>query len=328
MHVLILGAAGMIGRKLAERLARDGAIAGRPVERFMLADVVAPTTPAGFEGPSQCLAVDLSAEGAAASLVSEQPDLIYHLAAIVSGEAEADLEKGYRVNLDGTRALFDAIRLAHAQTGWCPRVIYSSSLAVFGGDFPDIIPEDYAPTPQTSYGVQKLMGEHLLADYSRRGFFEGVGIRLPTICVRPGRPNRAASGFFSGIIREPLAGEEAILPVPDTVRHWMTGPRSAIGFMLHAATLDVADLRGRPNLTMPGLSVTVAEQIEALRTVAGEKAVALIRREPDPGIERIVAGWARAFEPARALQLGFTAESSFEEIVRAHIEDELGGRMR
>ncbi len=327
MHILILCAAGMIGRKLAERLAREGGLAGRPVDRLTLADVVAPAAPNGWTGACDCLAVDLSVPGAAAGLASRRPDLIVHLAAIVSGEAEADLETGYRVNLDGTRALFDAIRLEGAGGDWRPRVVFSSSNAVFGGSMPEVIDDEYLLTPQTSYGTQKGMGELLLADYSRRGILQGIGLRLPTICVRPGRPNRAASGFFSGIIREPLTGQEAILPVPDTLRHWFASPRAAVGFLLHAATLDLSRLGDRPNLAMPGLSATVAEQIEALRQVAGDRAVALIRREPDPAIERIVQGWARAFDPARALALGFTAETSFADIIRAHVEDELGGRI-
>ncbi len=332
MHVLILGAAGMIGRKLAERLARDAKLGGSNVDRLTLADVVEPAAPPSFSGACECLAIDLSAPGAASGLVAGRPDLIYHLAAIVSGEAEADLEKGYRVNLDGTRALFDAVREEGAGAegrapGWRPRVVFSSSNAVFGGNLPDVIDDDYILTPQTSYGAQKAMGELLLADYSRRGILDGIGLRLPTICVRPGVPNRAASSFYSGIIREPLVGREAILPVPETQRHWFASPRSAVGFLLHAATIEPARLDGRPNLNMPGLSATVAEQIEALRTVAGDKAVALIRREPDPAVERIVSGWARAFDPARARALGFTAEASFEEIVQAHVADELGGQV-
>jgi nucleoside-diphosphate-sugar epimerase len=325
MHVLILGAAGMIGRKLAESLAARP-LDGPSIDTMTLADVVLPMAPAGFTGSAETLAVDLATPGAAESLVSSKPDLIYHLAAIVSGEAEADLEKGYRVNLDGTRALLDAIRHLHDRDGWTPRFVFASSNAVFGGDFPDVIGDDYIVTPQTSYGTQKAMCELLLADYARRGIVRGIGLRLPTICVRPGKPNAAASGFFSGIIREPLAGLEAVLPVPDETRHWMTSPRSAIGFLRHAATLDTTKLGDRPNLSMPALSVTVAEQIAALEAVAGPKAVALIRRVPDPTIARIVAGWARAFAPERALSLGFTAEASFEQIIRAHIEDELGGR--
>jgi len=325
MHILILGAAGMIGRKLAESLA-SRPLDGPAVTQLTLADVVRPAVPSAFAGDAEALTVDLAAPGAAAALLQSKPDLIYHLAAIVSGEAEADLEKGYRVNLDGTRALLDAIRHLHDRDGWTPRFVFASSNAVFGGDFPDVIGDDYIVTPQTSYGTQKAMCELLLADYARRGIVRGIGLRLPTICVRPGKPNAAASGFFSGIIREPLAGLEAVLPVPDETRHWMTSPRAAVGFLRHAATLDLARLGDRPNLSMPALSVTVAEQIAALEAVAGPEAVALIRRVPDPTIARIVAGWARAFAPERALSLGFTAEASFEQIIRAHIEDELGGR--
>ncbi|WP_419730221.1 D-erythronate dehydrogenase [Lichenicola sp.] len=327
MHILILGAAGMIGRKLVDRLVSDGRLGDQAVTQLTLADVIAAPSPAGFAGTVDSRAVDLSSDHVAADLVAGRPDVIFHLAAIVSGEAEADLETGYRVNLDGTRSLFDAIRLQGAESGWRPRVVFSSSNAVFGGPLPGVIGDDYVVTPQTSYGTQKLIGELLLADYSRRHIFDGIGLRLPTICVRPGKPNRAASSFFSGIIREPLAGQEAILPVADTVRHWMTSPRSAIGFLLHAATLDLARVGERPNLTMPGLSVTVAEQIEALRRIAGDRTVALIRREPDPVIERIVGGWAQAFEAGQARALGFTAETRFDDIIQAHIDDELGGHI-
>ncbi|WP_428391687.1 D-erythronate dehydrogenase [Lichenicoccus sp.] len=323
MRVLILGAAGMIGRKLAERLAADGALAGQPLTHLALVDVVAPSPPPGFEAAT-CGAVDLAVPGTAGSLLRERPDVIYHLAAIVSGEAEADFERGYAVNLDGTRLLFEAVR---AVNGWSPRLVFASSNAVFGGVMPDRIDDDFALTPQTSYGTQKAIGELLLADYSRRGFFDGIGLRLPTICVRPGKPNRAASSFFSGIIREPLAGQEAILPVAESVRHWMASPRSAVHFLIHAAGLDTAALEGRPNLTMPGLSVTVGEQIAALRAVAGDRAVSLIRSKPDPVIERIVGGWARGFTAERAQALGFAAESRFEDIIRAYVEDELDGKL-
>ncbi|MBM9403772.1 SDR family oxidoreductase [Gluconacetobacter azotocaptans] len=324
MHVLILGAAGMIGRKLAEALGRAPVVGSHGITRLTLADVVLPAAPPGLEDRTDCLVADLGQPGEAARMAALRPDLVFHLAAIVSGDAEANLEKGYRINLDGTRALFDALR-PNAADGARPRVIFASTNAVFGGDMPDVIGDDYLLTPQTSYGTQKAMCELLLADYTRRGLLDGIGLRLPTICVRPGKPNLAASGFFSNIIREPLVGQEAILPVGEDVRHWMTSPRSAVSFFLHAATLDPATLGGRPNLTMPGLSVTVGEQIEALRKIAGPRAVALIRREPDPLIQRIVTGWARAFDPARARALGFVAEAAFEDIIQAHIDDELGG---
>ena len=196
------------------------------------------------------------------------PDVIFHLAAIVSGEAEADFEKGYRVNLDGTRFLFEAIR--KVGDGYQPRLVFTSSIAVFGAPFPEAIGDEFFHTPLTSYGTQKAIDELLLSDYTRRGFIDGIGIRLPTICVRPGKPNKAASGFFSNIIREPLAGHEAVLPVPETVRHWHASPRSAVGFLLHAAALDGATVGARRNLTMPGVAATVGEQIAALRKVAGD----------------------------------------------------------
>jgi nucleoside-diphosphate-sugar epimerase len=204
-------------------------------------------------------------------------------------------------------------------------VVYSSSIAVFGPPLPNVIGDEHYTTPATSYGTQKAMIELLLSDHSRRGFVDGVAIRLPTICVRPGKPNLAASGFFSSIIREPLNGEDAVLPVSTDVRHWFASPRSAIGFLLHAATLDGSRLGGRRCLTMPGVSATVAEEIEALRRVAGEDAVRRVRHEPDEAIMRIVAGWPRAFQARRARALGFRAEADFDEIVRAYVEDELGG---
>ena len=318
MHVLILGAAGMIGRKLTGRLVADGHVGGREIERLTLVDVVAPER----GGAAEAIAADLTAPGTAERLVEGRPDLIFHLAAVVSGEAEADFDKGYRVNLDGTRALLDAIRVAG---GYRPRLVFTSSIAVYGPPMPDPIPDDFQEAPLTSYGTQKAIGELLLADYTRRGFLDGVGLRLPTICIRPGRPNKAASGFFSSILREPLAGQEAVLPVPETVRHWHASPRSAVGFLVRAATLDGQDVGPRRTLSMPGLSATVGEQIEALRRIAGDRAVRLIRREPDDSIMRIVETWAPALDATRAMRLGFTAETSFDEIIRVHIEDELSG---
>ena len=323
MRILIIGGAGMVGRKLAERLAADNQLGGKEITSLVLQDVVPAAVPAGARFPVAIKTGDLSEPGEAEKLVADKPDVIFHLAAIVSGEAELDFEKGYRINLDGTRYLLDAVR--HA--GHKPRVVFTSSIAVFGAPFPDAIGDEFLTAPLTSYGTQKAIGELLLADYTRKGLLDGVGIRLPTICVRPGKPNKAASGFFSNIIREPLAGHEAVLPVSEDVRHWHASPRAAVGFLIHAATIDGARIGPRRNLTMPGLSVTVGEQIAALRNVAGDKVVARIRREPDPMIVKIVDGWPRNFDARRAVELGFRAEVSFEDIIRIHIEDELGGKI-
>ena len=326
MHVLILGAAGMIGRKLTERLVADASLGRRPIERLTLVDIVTPQVPARSLFPVAAEACDFAVPGAAERMLAGKPDIIFHLAAIVSGEAEADFSKGLRINLDGTRHLFDAIHGEMA--GRPPRVVFTSSIAVFGAPFPEAISDNFHHTPLTSYGTQKAICELLLADYSRRGFLDGIGIRLPTICVRPGKPNKAASGFFSGIIREPLNGEDALLPVGDEVRHWQASPRSAVGFLIHAATIDTSCLADRRNLTMPGLSVTVAEQIASLRRVAGDRVVDRIRREPDPVIARIVQGWPRNFDAARAAKLEFRlVERDFDDIIRFHIDDELAGRV-
>ncbi len=323
MRILIIGGAGMVGRKLAERLAKDGRLGTREITGMSLYDVVPPVAPAGARMPVKIMTGDLPAPGETDRLMAEKPDVVFHLAAIVSGEAEQEFNKGYRINMDGSRNLFESVR--HA--GHKPRVVFTSSIAAFGTPFPETIPDDYVNTPLTSYGTQKVIGELLLSDYTRKGFFDGVAIRLPTICVRPGKPNKAASGFFSNIMREPLAGQEAVLPVAETVRHWHATPRAAVGFLLHAATIDSDRVGTRRALTMPGITCTVGEQIAALKKVAGDKVVARIRREPDPVIMKIVEGWPRGFEAKRAIGLGFKAESSFEEIIRIHIEDELGGKI-
>ncbi len=228
MHVAVIGAAGMIGRKLTDRLVAEGRIGETAIEKFTLVDVITPPAPTGWTGELQLDTADLSVAGAPEELLQGRPDVIFHLAAMVSGEAEKDFEKGYRVNLDGTRALLEAIRAANAADGYRPRLVFTSSLAVYGAPFPNPIPDDFHVTPLTSYGAQKAMGELLLNDYTRRGFVDGIGIRLPTICIRPGKPNQAASGFFSSILREPLVGLEAVLPVrtPSGTGSRRRGPRS------------------------------------------------------------------------------------------------------
>lgn len=323
MHVLIIGAAGMIGRKLSERLARDASLNGQAISQMTLHDVVPPERPEGAGFPVAVETGDLSAPEAADALVAARPDVIFHLAAIVSGEAETDFDKGYRVNLHGTWGLLEAIRRAR----YAPRLVFTSSIAVFGAPFPEPIPDDFHHTPLTSYGVQKACGELLLMDYTRKGLVDGIGLRLPTICVRPGAPNKAASGFFSGIIREPLAGQAAVCPVAPDVRHWLASPRAAIGYLVHAAGLAGAAVGPRRSLTLPGLCMSVGGMVDALRRVAGDAVADRVRWEPDGFIQSIVAGWPQTFDARRATELGFEADADFETIIRIHIDDELGGRI-
>jgi nucleoside-diphosphate-sugar epimerase len=322
MHILITGAAGMIGRKLTDALVARGTMQGKPITGLTLVDVVAPILPDGVAGAA--LAADLTDPAAAPALIEAKPDVIFHLAAIVSGEAEADLHTGYAVNLHGTLGLCDAIT---RQENYRPRVVFTSSIAVFGAPLPEIIPDDQPTLPLTSYGTQKAMGELLISDLSRRGALDGVSLRLPTICIRPGKPNAAASGFYSSILREPLVGEPARLPVPDTTRHWFASPRAAVGFLLQAAEMDLEPLGQDRALSLPGVNATVADEIAALERIAGPKATALIHRDPDETVAKIVSGWPQAFDPARARALGFTAEPDMDTIIRAHIEDELDGQI-
>ncbi len=320
MKILVMGAAGMIGRKLIERLLNDGQLRGAAITDIHGFDVVEGSFQNAGSINVSMTAGDISDAAVVDALVENQPDVIFHLAAIVSGEAESDFEKGYRVNLLGTQNLFNAIV---ARDEYCPRMVYASSIAVFGAPFPESIEDEFHLTPLTSYGTQKAIGELLLADYTRKGHMDGLGMRLPTVVVRPGKPNLAASGFFSNIIREPLAGLPAVLPVSEDVMHWMASPRSAVGFCIHAAEIDGDTVGPRRNLTMPGLAITVGEMIAALEKVAGADTASLIERKTDETISGIVANWPRKFIAERAVSLGFSAETSFEDIIRVHIEDEL-----
>jgi len=327
MKILVTGSGGMIGRKLVERLVADKTLGGKTIESLTLVDVVESPIPAGAPANTKPIVTDFSEPGVSTTLIAERPDVIFHLAAIVSGDAEANFEKGYKINFNGSWSLFEAIRLEGQKEGqsspYKPRFVFASSLAVIGPPFPDSVPDEFAPTPSTSYGAQKAMTELMLADYSRKGFLDGVGVRLPTICIRPGKPNKAASSFFSGILREPLAGHEAPLPVGDDVRHWFASPRAAVGFFITAATIDTSSLGVRRSMTMPGVSATVGEEIEALRRCAGDKAVALIKRVEDPFVAQIVKGWAGRYDAKLASSLGFKAEKNFDEIIKVYQEDEM-----
>ena len=319
--ILILGGGGMVGQKLANRLAIKG-LSGNTDLNITLFDMAFPQH--GVAGPT-CVTGNLSDPAVASKLAAARPDIVFHLAAIVSGEAETNFDKGWDINMMSMWHLLQALRAEHeASMGeYVPRIIFTSSIAVFGGPYPDKIGDEFLSAPQTSYGAQKSICETLVSDFSRKGFVDGMSLRLPTVCVRPGKANLAASSFFSGIIREPLNGKTAYLPVADTVRHWHASPRAVAGFLTHATTLDTALLKNRRALNLPGVSCTVAEQIEALRRVAGQSAVDLIVSKPDPAIDKIVAHWPRDFAPERALSLGFRAETSFDEIVQTYIADDL-----
>ncbi|MCB2055508.1 MAG: SDR family oxidoreductase [Geminicoccaceae bacterium] len=322
MNVLITGGGGFIGKKLAAKLLQQGTIGGHSIDRLDVVDVV-PVQGLSDDPRLHTAALDITDEPAVRRLIEQGVDLVFHLAAIVSAAAEADTDLGYRVNLDGTRHLLEAMR---ARPG-TPKIVFASSCAVYGGDMPDVIRDDTHLTPQTSYGTQKAASELLVADYSRKGFVDGRSLRLPTIVVRPGKPNKAASTFASSIIREPLAGQEAVCPVSLESAMYILSPRRVVQAFVHTAELPSEAFGMTRSLLLPGITASVAEMIEALRRAAGDQAVARIRHEPDAMIQRIVQGWAPRADAARARSMGYEADASMDEIVRAHIEDELGGRI-
>ena len=317
MRVLITGGAGFLGQALAAHLLQVGHLRGadgtdETIDGITIADVVAAPQLAGDARVTQVTG-DITDRALLERAVDRQTTAVFHLAAVVSGQAEADFDLGMRVNVDGTRALLDVCRAA----GHRPRVVFASSVAVYGGDLPPVVLDSTPLTPQSSYGVQKAIGELLVSDYTRKGFIDGRSLRLPTVTVRPGKPNAAASSFASGIIREPINGETAVCPVDNGTTMWVISPETAIGCFTHAFELDAAALGHQRAFNLPGLSVTVGEMVAALRRVAGEEAAARIRWEPDPRIVRLVETWPGAFEPRRALALGFPRDHDFEDIVRA-----------
>ncbi|MEY2798054.1 MAG: hypothetical protein RIS22_320 [Actinomycetota bacterium] len=327
MRILILGGGGMIGQRLVERLAKEPHLGGKTISHVTLLDAfIEPKIPHKSDFVVDCQVADITNPKTCIELINKKPDVIFHLAAIVSGEAESNFEKGYSVNLDGTRNLFEAIR---AEKEYCPRVVYTSTAAVYGGPYPDGVDDDFILQPTTSYGTQKAIGELLLNDYSRRRILDGIGLRLPTICVRPGKPNAAASGVFSNIIREPLVGIETTLAVSKDVSMVFASPRSAVGFLIHAAQLDTSLLGWRRSMMMPGVHATIGDEIEALRRVAGEKVVSYIKEVPiDTFAQQMVDAWNfPAFPATRARSLGFTCEKSFDELIHLHIESELDGKI-
>ena len=318
MRITILGGGGFLGRKLATRLAQAGALDGRRIESLTLFDLHAPATvEAAFE--VRCLGGDVASAAALAEAIPDGTDAVVHLAAVVSAAAEADYDLGQRVNIAGTLAVVERCRALKKP----PRVLFTSSVASFGGGQAANLPDDARQLPGNSYGAQKAIGELLLQDATRKGFLDAVSIRLPTVVVRPGRPNKAASSFFSAILREPLLGLATELPVPDAFKVWVCSPRRAVEWFLHALAMDTGALGLDRGVNPPGLCCTVGEMLAALERVAGPEALALVNRVPDAAIEAIVGGWPARFTAERARRLGFSEQEGVEGILRAFIADDL-----
>jgi nucleoside-diphosphate-sugar epimerase len=311
MNILITGGGGFLGSRLARALrARDASA------RITLLDVAFPP---GLERDFTCVTGDLAARATIDKALGTDTGSIFHLAAVVSGGAEADFDLGYRVNMDGTHALLEAAR----GLGKPPRIVYASSVAAFGGVLPDVLDDSTTPAPQTSYGTQKVIGEYLVADYTRKGFIDGRSLRLPTIVVRPGKPNLAASSFASGIIREPVAGVECACPVPDSTGVWILSPRRAVEAFVHAHDLPGSRWPTTRVVNLPGITLTVREMLDAMGRVAGSEAVSRVKFVPDARIQGIVKTWPVRFATSRALAMGFKADADFESIVRDHLESEV-----
>jgi nucleoside-diphosphate-sugar epimerase len=318
MRIVITGGCGFLGRRLALRLLDKGSALG-PVDELVLFDNAPSALPLPDDKRVRTVTGDIADRATVRALIAPGTDAVFHLAAIVSGQAEADTELGYRVNLDGTRAVLDACRAL----GSAPKLIFASSLAVYGGALPPAVGDDTALTPQSSYGTQKAIGELLVNDYSRKGFIDGRALRLPTVVVRPGLPNRAASTFASSMIREPLTGKDAICPVsPDTVMA-LASPRRVVASLAHALDLPGEALGANRTLQLPGYSVSVGEMAEALRRAGGTAAYGRLLWRPDATIQAIVGSWPRELHAPRAEALGFQPDSGIDEAVRFFVEDDL-----
>lgn len=323
MKLLITGGAGFLGARLARELLRRGSLDGRRIETLLLADLAPPPPELLADARVQARTGALLEQ--AAALGAEGCDGVFHLASAVSAECEADFELGLRSNLDTTRALLDALRAGGQASGNRPRLVFASSVAVFGSDpalpLPAVVRDDTLPTPQSSYGIHKFICEQLIADYTRKGFIDGRSARLMTVSVRPGRPNGAASGFLSAIIREPLAGLEAVCPVDPATPIALASPATTIEGLIRVYEASREDFGGRTALNLPALTVTVREMLAALAEVAGPQALARVRFEPDAGVARMVGGWPARFESARVARLGLAADADFTGIVRQYLRD-------
>jgi D-erythronate 2-dehydrogenase len=328
MRIVITGGCGFLGRRVAMRLLAAGTPAG-PVAELVLFDNAAPALPLPEDGRLSLVTGDIADRATLARLIAPGTDAVFHLAAVVSGEAESDTDLGYRVNLDGTRAVLDACRaLGPGKSGNGPTLVFASSLAVYGGALPEMVGDDTALTPQSSYGAQKAIGELLVNDYSRKGFIDGRALRLPTVVVRPGRPNRAASTFASSIIREPLTGKEAICPVAPEAVMALASPRCVVAALVEALAIPAASFGASRSLQLPGFSVSVGEMAAAVRRAAGDDAYARIRWQPDPAIQRIVGSWPKALASPRAEAMGFARDRDIDEVIAAFIADDLALQRR
>lgn len=318
MNIVILGGGGVIGQKLGRKLAERGYLRGRQIERITLADINGPSSIGGMGVAVEAIRCDISDPRSVSEVLTADTDVIYLLAAVVSAHAEEDLDAGISINMKGTYHVLQRCR----ELGTRPVVVFTSSMAVYGGEVPDPITDHSFLNPQTSYGAQKAIGELLLNDYSRRGLVDGRGFRLPTISVRPGKPNRAASSFMSSIIREPLNGQEALCPVAEDFPHYYLSPRRCVENLIRGAEIDADDLGQNRCMIMPGRRWTIRQLIDALTEVAGLEPAKLIRWEDVPEIRRIVFGWRFDVRPERALRLGLRADESFAENVRYYLEDD------
>ena len=318
MNVFIIGGGGFLGQKLARALVARGELKGKAINSISLVDVMEPAAIDGGVIAVNTSICDITNSASVAEAVTADVDVIYLLAAIVSAHAEEDFDAGWSINMMGTLNVLERAR----ELGSKPRVVFTSSIAVYGGEVPDPIVDHTFLNPQTSYGAQKAVGELLLNDYSRKGYVDGVGFRLPTISVRPGKPNRAASSFMSSILREPLNGQEAICPVDADFPHYYLSPRKCVENLIKGAELEAQDLGQNRCMMMPGRMWTIGQLIEAMTSVAGAEPAKLIKWEAQPEIQKIVKGWRFDLRPEKAIKLGLTADDSFEDNVRYYIEDD------
>jgi D-erythronate 2-dehydrogenase len=322
MRIVITGGAGFLGTRLARAILARNSLTDargtvRPIRELVLLDV-APAPE--FDDPRvRTIAGDLANPAVVAHALAPDTDTVFHLAAVVSGQAEAEFDVGMRVNLDATRALLERCRRLAAP----PKFVFASSLAVFGGPLPDPVPDDAPLTPQASYGTQKAIGEYLVYDMTRKGFLDGRSLRLPTVTVRPGKPNKAASSFASGIIREPLSGVDAVCPVATTTKMWVISPRAVIANVIIGHEAPAAAFTHTRSVNVPGISIAVGDMVVALRRVAGDAIADRVKWQLDPAIDRIVSTWPSNFAPKRGVAMGMKADADFETIVRAYIADDM-----